>query len=293
MEISVHPCDSDDVKQLLKEFGRLLVLLNQAKDQKLITITLKHIQFITPFLALFLSASINMIKNAGCEVHLEKPHNPDLISYLDTIYFETGVSFQTKEECVSFLGSHSAKSFLPILHFSASEDSLQTEIRDSMISASINLLQSKLNLNTQQINLYRYLIQEMVDNILQHACVDNGWLFAQYYPKKQYLDLCILDTGITILGSFQKHGFTHIGNHLDAIQSAVEGTSTKPDIGRGYGLSSSLKAMLEAKSDFILVSGDGLLHNQTLYKLPSSWQGTIVFFRIPLSINFSVYELFS
>jgi len=102
MEISVHPCDSDDVKQLLKEFGRLLVLLNQAKDQKLITITLKHIQFITPFLALFLSASINMIKNAGCEVHLEKPHNPDLISYLDTIYFETGVSFQTKEEVCHF-----------------------------------------------------------------------------------------------------------------------------------------------------------------------------------------------
>ncbi|MBX6379516.1 MAG: ATP-binding protein [Thermoflavifilum aggregans] len=293
MKISLLPHDTDDLNQILNEYIRLLTLFNKVQDQTHIFLSFENIHFVNPLLALFLSASIGKAKQAQCKVELIGLNDEGLRNYLNTIYFSEGFQARNEDECLIFLKSYGSKTFLPILHFPASDNDFQTNIRDLMISALIELMKAELRLDYSYQNLYSYLIYEMVDNIVEHAQVEAGWLFAQYYKQKAYLDLCILDTGVTILGSYQRFGVTGIYKHSDAIRKAIEeGCSTKLESGRGHGLSDSFRKIKQLQGDLILISGDGLLHNNFLYlDLPASWQGTIVFFRIPMQQKFDFYKL--
>ena len=49
------------------------------------------------------------------------------------------------------------------------------------------------------------MIEECVDNITQHSKSERGYIFAQAYPHKQYLDICVADNGITLLGSYHEN----------------------------------------------------------------------------------------
>ena len=44
-------------------------------------------------------------------------------------------------------------------------------------------------------NAVHYPITEIVTNIFDHSQQDQGFIFGQFYPKKNYLDICIVDCG--------------------------------------------------------------------------------------------------
>jgi len=130
-----------------------------------------------------------------------------------------------------------------------------------------------------------YSISEIFnDNIREHSQSKYGWFSAQYYPTKEYLDMCIVDNGITIKGSYIAQNI-RVKDDSEAIKLALEGKSSKTEE-RGFGLRTTkniiTKSLLNGK--FLIVSGSaGYYANkkkQQFFSLNPYWHGTIVSIRI-------------
>lgn len=59
------------------------------------------------------------------------------------------------------------------------------------------------NLDSQSIDVLFY---EMLTNIYKHSKCDNAYILCQKYPNVNIVDICIIDDGITIPGSFEENG---------------------------------------------------------------------------------------
>ncbi|GAJ02190.1 unnamed protein product, partial [marine sediment metagenome] len=100
------------------------------------------------------------------------------------------------------LNKYRKKNYLPIINFSTERGNVQTFIREKVLSKINTLVRDNLNLDNNYESAFSYLISEITDNIIEHSGVNRGWLLIQYYPTTEYLDLCIIDNGKTILGSY-------------------------------------------------------------------------------------------
>ena len=112
-------------------------------------------------------------------------------------------------------------------------------MKNSILSAVENLIVRQLGLTSNVTAGLKYIIEECVDNITEHSESIRGYIFAQAYPQKRFIDVCIADSGITLLGSYKKLIDNPFLSGIDAIQAANRGMSTKnlPDAeNRGYGI---------------------------------------------------------
>lgn len=127
---------------------------------------------------------------------------------------------------------------------------------------------------------------ELVTNIFEHSKQDKGFIFGQWYPKKNYLDICIADCGRGLARAYQEELNLELSDE-EAIVQAMQGTSAKSDKERGYGVRTSKRVVCEAlRGGFVLVSGNSALFSyhdrEQLVSLPNFyWQGVIVAYRIP------------
>ncbi|MDG7040749.1 MAG: hypothetical protein JRN66_05740 [Nitrososphaerota archaeon] len=141
------------------------------------------------------------------------------------------------------------------------------------------------------LDAYRYLMFELIDNIYQHSEFKYAYTMAQYYRNQGFVELGFLDDGITIAGSFNKNAkanFTDI-NNWEAIDQATKGATSKGGEQRGCGLSSSISIAKALGGDVLIVSGYGAIYiNPGLrqpYLLHKAHQlrGTLISLRIPLN----------
>lgn len=142
-----------------------------------------------------------------------------------------------------------------------------------------------------------YPIGELVTNIFEHSQASVGFVFGQYYPKKRYLDICIVDAGRGLAKSYEIEKSLTLSDE-DAISEAMKGRSTKAGNERGYGVHTSKNLVTKGLGgEFVLVSGSAAFladkQQERLVKLPDFyWQGTIIAYRIPRidqSINITPY----
>lgn len=131
-----------------------------------------------------------------------------------------------------------------------------------------------------------YPITELVTNIFEHSKKDEGYIFGQWYPKKNYLDICIVDRGCGLAQSYKDEQGLDLTDE-QAISAVMKGESTKQNKERGYGVRTSKQVVCRAlRGEFMLVSGSkALLTNsdgENLVDLPDfKWQGVIIAYRIP------------
>jgi anti-sigma regulatory factor (Ser/Thr protein kinase) len=151
-----------------------------------------------------------------------------------------------------------------------------------VISKIETLLIQKANLASNVMQGFKYLVAEIIDNVFEHSGTNKAWIFAQYYPTKEYFDLCILDVGKGILGSYKEKGYEEVETDKDAVINAISGNSTKEYYNeRGKGLTTTIKLTRNGFSgDYILISGDAMFFNEKIIQMPISWQGTIVCYRL-------------
>jgi hypothetical protein len=185
--------------------------------------------------------------------------------------------------------SQPAGSYIPIVKIPPTSDELQT---------ALHMLyeQYKQGEHVGGQSAFKYVIYELTGNIYEHSEFTAGYVMAQAYPKKKFMDICFFDNGIAIPGSFKKHGilFEHDAN---AIIDALKGRSTK-DIDRGKGLGTSMKVLTEALGgEALIVSGAGLIHLDKSkvegYILTEMHRlkGTLISARIPFpSEKVNIYE---
>lgn len=296
---------SDNFGDGLKNFFSILERVQAIDQNEPITFDLSPCSFLTPFFLLPFFLLVKIERNKR-EIKLILPNNPSLASYLQFIHFTSGLQPENlaDEKYTSLMKEYGKKTYIPLVDFPANRLAKDTEIRDSFLSTINSILTQQVLLNVQFKTAVMYLVDEAVNNIVDHSLESRGYILAQYFPANGYLDVCIGDCGVTVLGSFQRNGKEYINTSKDALISASKGLSTKnrPDAeSRGFGISTSLNMLTNGlKGKYSLLSGSAILiktlTRSEVATIPKGlhWPGTIVGLRIPYlnNTNFNPAEYY-
>ncbi len=228
-------------------------------------------------------------------------HNisPYVDKYFKAIHFyEIFDAESHSDNLTTMMDEYAEKRYIPITRFPASV--LKDTVRNRIISTIGGIFRKQLNISGNLYGGISYLLSEIIDNIVEHSRSEFGYIFAQYYRKNKYIDICIADEGVTLLGSYLQAEIEDIADDLEAIQKASIGVSAKnlPDAeNRGYGIVTSRKMLVDGlKGHFFLFSGgafyryfsqEGAKSTEQYVKLPKEikWDGTIVLLRVPYNEN--------
>ena len=238
------------------------------------TVDLSSMRFLHPIQILPLAAMIS-----EKSLNFIPPRSSECSSYLGHFNFPDGLT-----EFVS------SKQFIPIYKFSAAKaDQKSTTDKSNILANLLDICLVKLGSPEGLVNALTLAVDEIISNIEDHSDAKYGWINAQYYPKKKYLDMCIVDTGITINGKYEKVGMI-FENDLEALKKALEGESSKPEKIRGSGLPTFTKMITKGlKGEIVIISGSAIVYankntDPLVQKLSVRWNGTIVALRIPKNL---------
>ncbi len=248
-------------------------------------VSLAGVGFVTPS---FLLPALVFLEKDG-----EMPGFTGSSSYLDTVRFTSGgvdAAPMRDSEFKGFITGFALKTYIPIVKFPTGVDG--TDKRDAILSSVLSILNGQSRFGGNVENGLRYIIGESVDNIVEHSQSKYGYIVAQNYPAKGFTDICIADTGGTILGSYAGNPRTSaIESDIEAIQAAVSGISAKnlPEAeNRGFGLRTTIKMLTDGLSgEYLLASGGALFaangNAANFMELPFGVRfcGTVIAFRIP------------
>ena len=133
-----------------------------------------------------------------------------------------------------------------------------------------------------------YLLGELTDNIDQHSKYTVGSIMVQFYKGKGFIDIGVLDNGLTIPGVYEKNKI-EFSDDENALSKALRGISTKEgEVGRGKGLETSKKLIIEGlDGDLYIISRKGIYVNKnkekpTTKKTDHPSKGTLVYTRFKL-----------
>jgi len=296
--INIGQPQSDSFGASLQQLLPVLKQYNQvSKSDCQIIFDLYPVRFVHPFLILPVAAFIQRAMNTGKFAGFTSCIN----SYLEKLAFPEGILSIGEDKPKKLLDKYRTKTYLPVCSFPTGLDSRSIEIRDQLLDSFNVLLAYKLELTSGMRSVISYLITEAIDNIVEHAQCEKGWMMVQYYPQKGYLDLCVCDLGIGLLQSYLvSQKYPEITTHERAIYEAIRGKSTKniPE-NRGFGLSTSRTMLVGGLiGKYFMYSGDSFYvwtnMTEQITQTPGciEFPGTMLSMRIPQVIppGFNFYD---
>lgn len=268
---------------------RIMSKISASKASE-VTLDFSDTKFISP---VFILSLIVYVTRCGKNISIKGANK-----YLETIGFIDGGIAPDKLRGSAFIAmmeAYSSKTYIPIVSFPANSD---TDEKEKISSIVEDIIIRQLNIEHNVATGIKYIVEETIDNVTEHSETDRGFIFAQAYPNKGYLDLCIADCGITLLGSYMKLPGNEINDDMEAIKAANRGISSKnrPEAeNRGFGIYTSKKMLIEGLGgQYLMISGNSMyVKNKefdNFYSFPENIRldGTVVALRIPLqSPNFS------
>ena len=136
----------------------------------------------------------------------------------------------------------------------------------------------------------RYMITEMIDNVVSHAC-STGYdcIAAQYYPSLKKIQIAIVDSGIGLMNSLRNNH--NPSNEVTAISKALEkeitGSNKYDSYGNqkhaGLGLFFLKRIIEQTKGNLLIISNNTMYSNingTEEFKIceNSKWSGTAIVF---------------
>ena len=258
------------------EFSNIETLLQQLNDN----IDLENITWIEPIGI----GILKLYKVANPEVQIHLTGNETAINYCNTILNSSRSPAQT---------------YTPFIPFDNEIDSIAKDVTDKIIQNAHNLTTE----DRKDLSEYlRYLVSEMMDNVVSHAqspC--GGYITAQYYPQKKKVQVVIIDNGLGL-----KQTLSHkypLETESDAISKALEKEVTGSNSfsiynnipkHAGLGLFFLTSIIRETAGKLLLVSNDTIYRseNDISQKLNTHFKGTIVCFEIEIDkINHDFADL--
>lgn len=251
--------------------------------------------FAHPFYSIAVPLVIQQFQRKGCQsITLNTDFGKAGVNeYMTYIRFPEGIDPLNTANPMRYLEQYAGRSYIPLICFPVGEGPDVTNIRDHFLSAVNGLLTTITGATGVLRQALMYIIDETVNNVLHHSDDERGYLLAQYYPTKGYLDLVIADIGNTVLQTYQKlDKYSHIDTHKLAMEAAMAGKSTKSlDVDRGFGISTSKKMLTKGlHGKYFLYSGHVYnIHTEeqnVVTALPEHvfWQGAYACMRIPKNV---------
>ena len=244
------------------------VFIGKSPDSR-VTFNLRYVNWVFPLLILPIASHI---RDTGSSY--DPPLNPNVSSYLRTIAFPNGVNSVSQIQ--------RSRTYIPIGILERGNPQ-----REKLETAFAEMVYKVLKPSAQVRDAIYYPLTELVDNIFEHSKADEGYVLAQYYPNKDFVDLCIVDRGRGIAASYKEERGLDFDDILAIKKAALEGLSTKSEKARGYGIRSSKKIICNGLGgEFVLISGEAAFYSsqekECIYRLPDFyWKGVIVTYRIP------------
>ena len=256
MELQAKPFGiSERLNELVNNLSEMQRTLQKGKKE----IELSNVSFVTPLSILPLAVYAN---NNNMTINCTEDPYRDACSYLNTICFQQGVTEFQKED----------KRYLPITRLSTAEGcKLLGEYEDRMLSQT----------GIEKVVL-KHLTSELVNNVREHALVNQYWLLAQTYKTTHLIvEIVLADCGIGYKDSYKDTRF-EVEDDASAIINALEGRSSKTELsGRGFGIPSIVRIFAGALSGkLIIMSGESMIYykdgKRKELQLESYWQGALV-----------------
>ncbi len=195
-------------------------------------------------------------------------------TYLQTIGFPNG--FDSVQDL------RKNRTYIPLVRIPTSS----AEIIEQLNSHFSNLVFSYIDFAGNFRNAWSYTVGEMLDNISQHSQSSSGWLLAQYWPTREFLDLVILDRGLGFRKVYEK-AYQERYTDREALKAALKGRSVKKDKERGYGIrtTKNLITGAELSGKFLMISGNSAYYADSDRELwldlgGWQWKGAIIVCRV-------------
>lgn len=273
-------CNSDEPVDQIIDCMKIVDLIDKEidkeKDTKTLNLDMSSIDWLTPFSALILSSKIVQCIPRFNRIDINAPKNSNVRAYMVSIGFPLG----KKEK---------GYSYSPISHFNKDANKAANEVFEVIDSTFPNELKG---------SVVKFILSEFCDNVEQHSAFTYASIMAQYYKTKNFVDIGIIDNGISIPRVFEKNKI-EFKEDAEAIDKALHGLSTKSEGGRGKGLiSTNLIVEKGLKGQFYIVSREGMVvtghgHNRKLYKFQNcSLKGTLGYIRFEVpkkEVNLYLY----
>lgn len=138
----------------------------------------------------------------------------------------------------------------------------------------------------------QYALNELLENAMTHArrqgfANASVWIASQYYPKKDLIQLGVMDNGCGFLASLRGHSELRREHHLDAILTALKPRIScnrdlrlnMDSVNQGVGLTTTCRIAEHAGGRLVIVSGDAI-HDTSgrsgLLTGSAFWQGVAI-----------------
>jgi len=245
MEIKVILSKGDDPIQQIKESSEILYTIEKAfMKREEITLDFSEVEWILPCSAILISSKIIDLQKQGAKIKYIEPENEKVKEYLSDIGFPLGEKTD-------------GNTYVSIKHFANNPED------KNQVNKEANDLLDKIEdkIPKKFGSSVKYILGELADNMGEHSNFTFASLMAQYYPKKEHLDIAVFDNGITIPLNFENNDIK-FKKDSEAIKKALYGevTTRKNEEMRGYGLKSCKEiAIKEINGELHIVSRKGMI----------------------------------
>ncbi len=273
---------NDNFLDGLAQVVKIMAEADSSEDTDL-TIDFSNTKFVSPVFVLSL-----IVYLSGCGKRASIININDYLLTIGIQKFGIRTDLMRKTQFIAFMERFSKKTYIPIIAFPADSNNDEKEAISTVVE---NMIISQSHIAPNVAQGIKYMVAETLDNITEHSESPIGYIFAQAYPQKGYLDICLADQGISLLGSYKKVPNNEIIDDFEAIKAANRRISSKnrPEAeSRGYGIWTSKRMLVEGLGgQYLMVSGNSAYHKginfDRFFSLPKGlrWNGTLVAFRIP------------
>jgi hypothetical protein len=195
------------------------------------------------------------------------------------------------------------RSYLPLEHFDEKLGNIDTVA--SQVTTKIVGNANKLSDEDKKdlADYLKYLISEMMDNVISHASSDvGGFVTAQYFPTKEKVQVVIIDSGVGFLKTLSSKYTLYNEQEaiLKALEKEVSGSNnfapyTNVPKHAGLGLYFLSQIIKHTHGKLLIVSND------TIYRLPQDtftpikpFNGTMIAFELYNSkLDYEFGQLFN
>lgn len=231
------------------------------------------------------------IDKLNTEIENKEFHNPDKTTILPLIQS----NIQENEFDLEKLLENNCTAIKKLKFFEISDFLIESEKIEKYLSKLtdeiFNILPEDADL--QSIN---YLLYEILINIYKHSRFGNAYIQLDISKNNDNIDICVIDDGIGISGSFKDASLSYI-NDCESLFEAINGKTSDKEKYKlhGRGLNSCARITTHGfDGEMLIASGKGICVVTTkgaqLYKNKYGINGTFIVLRINNKKIDNIYE---
>lgn len=257
-----------------RQYCDFLQALNSRHGDTNLVIDLSKIQFGYANGIVPLVSSIRSLHEQGITCDVILPEEEYIYSSFDKLGWTSGILGEDPKRDLR------AGKFVPLTSYSTHDE------LNPLISEIIDVLARNTVFEPGVIDAIAWSMNEIADNVLLHAGDSvSGWIQVVDHPKKGFVDIVIVDSGMGISGSL-KQAFPDLNDDVSAVLKAIErGVTRDQSVGQGNGLAGTVRIAEASKEAYVNIhSGSGqfrLQHEKTYSQKGPFHQGTLVELTLP------------